>query len=262
MPIELGFILRRLAEMAEHDASLRDRQPWKAAYEHDYALARRRDHEALPRRRQRREGADRRRVAAFAGWTVEEYGEAAVRLPRRGAATRRSGAACATAAIGRWSSCSSYLEAHGFATYIASGGDRDFMRPVTEAIYGIPPERVVGSSNALRYQPDEDGGSVVYQAEPGLLRRRPGQARPHLEPDRAPAAARGRQLQRRPADAAVRRRAGAARPAPAGPPRRRRARVRLHRGRRARPRARRGAGLDRRQHASATGRPSSRRAPG
>jgi hypothetical protein len=30
MPIELGFILERLAEMAEGDAALRDRQPWKA----------------------------------------------------------------------------------------------------------------------------------------------------------------------------------------------------------------------------------------
>jgi hypothetical protein len=28
MPIELGFILARLAEMAEKDATLRDRQPW------------------------------------------------------------------------------------------------------------------------------------------------------------------------------------------------------------------------------------------
>ena len=37
MPIELGFILERLAEMAEQDASLRERQPWKAAYEKDYA---------------------------------------------------------------------------------------------------------------------------------------------------------------------------------------------------------------------------------
>ena len=36
MPIELGFILRRLAEMAEHDPTLRDRQPWKAAHEKDY----------------------------------------------------------------------------------------------------------------------------------------------------------------------------------------------------------------------------------
>jgi hypothetical protein len=31
IPIELGFILQRLAAMAEQDASLRERQPWKAA---------------------------------------------------------------------------------------------------------------------------------------------------------------------------------------------------------------------------------------
>ena len=37
MPIELGFILERLAEMAEADESLREKQPWKAAYEQDYA---------------------------------------------------------------------------------------------------------------------------------------------------------------------------------------------------------------------------------
>lgn len=58
-----------------------------------------------------------------------------------------------------------YLEANGFTSYIASGGDRDFMRPVTQAIYGIPSERVIGSSSALRYEPDEHGGSIVYLAE-------------------------------------------------------------------------------------------------
>jgi hypothetical protein len=35
MPIELAFILQRLAAMAEGDASLREQQPWKAAYERD-----------------------------------------------------------------------------------------------------------------------------------------------------------------------------------------------------------------------------------
>jgi hypothetical protein len=38
-----------------------------------------------------------------------------------------------------------YLEANGFTTYIASGGDRDFMRPFADTTYGIPPERVIGS---------------------------------------------------------------------------------------------------------------------
>ncbi len=37
MPIQLDFILRRFAEMAEADASLRERQPWKATVEGDHA---------------------------------------------------------------------------------------------------------------------------------------------------------------------------------------------------------------------------------
>jgi hypothetical protein len=35
VPVEADFLLRRLAEMATADPKLRDRQPWKAAYEHD-----------------------------------------------------------------------------------------------------------------------------------------------------------------------------------------------------------------------------------
>ena len=62
-----------------------------------------------------------------------------------------------------------YLEANGFTSYIASGGDRDFMRPVTEEIYGIPAERVIGSSNALSYQEDEHGGTLVYLAQPDVF---------------------------------------------------------------------------------------------
>ena len=62
-----------------------------------------------------------------------------------------------------------YLEANGFTTFIASGGDRDFMRPVTNEIYGIPPERVIGSSNALRYVDGPDGGSLAYLAKPDVF---------------------------------------------------------------------------------------------
>jgi hypothetical protein len=36
MPIQLDLILRRLAEMAQADAALRDRQPWKSAHERDH----------------------------------------------------------------------------------------------------------------------------------------------------------------------------------------------------------------------------------
>jgi hypothetical protein len=58
-----------------------------------------------------------------------------------------------------------YLEDNEFTCFIASGGDRDFMRPVTQRMYGIPSGRVIGSSTALRYVQDQQGGSVVYGAE-------------------------------------------------------------------------------------------------
>ena len=36
LPIQLDFILRRLHEMAEAQPELRERQPWKSAYDRDY----------------------------------------------------------------------------------------------------------------------------------------------------------------------------------------------------------------------------------
>ena len=40
----------------------------------------------------------------------------------------------------------SYLDAGGFSNYIASGGGRDFMRPISQELYGAPRQRVIGSS--------------------------------------------------------------------------------------------------------------------
>jgi hypothetical protein len=45
-----------------------------------------------------------------------------------------------------------YLRANGFKTVIVSGGGVEFMRPWTDAIYGVPPEQVVGSSIKTRFE--------------------------------------------------------------------------------------------------------------
>jgi phosphoglycolate phosphatase-like HAD superfamily hydrolase len=55
-----------------------------------------------------------------------------------------------------------YLEANGFKTFIVSGGSVEFMRTYTEETYGIPPERVVGSSIETRYE--------MQGGKPSLLR--------------------------------------------------------------------------------------------
>lgn len=57
-----------------------------------------------------------------------------------------------------------YLRAHGFSTWIVSGGGIDFMRAWTEEAYGIPPEQVIGSQVALDYVSDD--GTPSFQRQP------------------------------------------------------------------------------------------------
>lgn len=45
-----------------------------------------------------------------------------------------------------------YLRTNGFKTFIVSGGGIEFMRPWTEAVYGVPPEQVVGSSIKTKFE--------------------------------------------------------------------------------------------------------------
>jgi len=45
-----------------------------------------------------------------------------------------------------------YLRANGFSTWIVSGGGVDFMRAFAEAAYGVPPERIIGSSGQTRFE--------------------------------------------------------------------------------------------------------------
>ena len=54
-----------------------------------------------------------------------------------------------------------HLREHGYKTFVVSGGGIEFMRPWTEAVYGIPPEQVVGSSIRTKYVVREDGMPVL-----------------------------------------------------------------------------------------------------
>ncbi|MER7251269.1 HAD family hydrolase [Kribbella sp. NPDC000426] len=164
MPVELGFILQQLAEAAERDSSLRAQQPWQAARDKDYAWL----GEVITKHYQ---GDDSGLAVlldgvlrTFAGMSVDTYAEIAERFlrttphPTLGRLLRECTYLPMVELL-------RYLEANGFTTYIASGGDRDFMRAIAEEAYGIPAERIIGSSAGLRYRDDDTGGSVVYQAK-------------------------------------------------------------------------------------------------
>jgi phosphoserine phosphatase len=44
-----------------------------------------------------------------------------------------------------------YLEANGFTNYIVTGGGVEFVREISESVYGIPPEHVIGSTIRYKY---------------------------------------------------------------------------------------------------------------
>jgi len=168
MPIQLDFVLRRLAEMAELDPSLRVRQPWKAAHERDYAWLAQvmAEHYAGDDTNVKTLGAGV--VAAFANITVDEFeadSDAFLRSTRH-PTLGRGYLECAYAPMVE---LLAYLRANGFVNYIASGGGRDFMRPISDEVYGIPREGVIGSAVALAYTPDENGGAITRQAAADYL---------------------------------------------------------------------------------------------
>lgn len=60
------------------------------------------------------------------------------------------------------------LRANGFRTYIVTGGGQDFVRAFSEKLYGIPPEQVVGTPDAVRFGYDASGRPVL-RLEPAVL---------------------------------------------------------------------------------------------
>lgn len=148
--VQLDFLVRRMAEQVRTDLSLADRQPYLAAASADLAWF----GDAVTRHYNGDDSALEVLIAgilsAFAGLTVDEHAEqvkgffATAEHPT----LKRPYTACGYTPM---IELLRYLDDHGFTTYIASGGGRDFMRPVTSTMYGIPPERVIGSSVGLDF---------------------------------------------------------------------------------------------------------------
>jgi phosphoglycolate phosphatase-like HAD superfamily hydrolase len=168
MPIQLDFILRRLVAMAESKTELRERQPWKAAYERDYGwfgklMA---DHYAGDDTNVRTLAGGI--LAAYEGISVEDF-EAQSDTFMRSAQHPTLGRGYLQCAYAPMVELLGYLEANGFSNYIASGGGRDFMRPISQDMYGIPRERVIGSAPTFEYTSDDNGGTIRHKAEADYL---------------------------------------------------------------------------------------------
>ena len=58
-----------------------------------------------------------------------------------------------------------YLRASGFKTWIVSGGGVEFLRTMSEELYGVPPEQVIGSSIKTKYELRDGKPAIVRLPE-------------------------------------------------------------------------------------------------
>ena len=160
--IQLDFTIRRFRELAEEDPALRTQQPYQAAYEGDLQWM-----AAAMVKHYRGDDSDIELLMvavpkAFEAVTVEDYDRQVKEFfadadnPRLKRPYRECGYQPMVDLL-------RYLEANGFVNYIASGGDRDFMRPVAEDMYGIPPERIIGSALGIIYSAEGGQSALLYK---------------------------------------------------------------------------------------------------
>jgi phosphoserine phosphatase len=160
--IQLDFTVHRFRELAENDPALRTKQPYQAAYEGDMRWL-----GAAVVKHYHGDDSDLELLMvavpkAFEAVTVEDYDGRVKDFfdEADNPGLKRPYRTCGYLPMVE---LLRYLEANHFATYIASGGDRDFMRPVAEDLYGIPPERVIGSALGLTYSSEGGQSALLYK---------------------------------------------------------------------------------------------------
>jgi phosphoglycolate phosphatase-like HAD superfamily hydrolase len=62
-----------------------------------------------------------------------------------------------------------YLRDNAYKTYIVTGGGQDFVRVYAEKVYGIPPERVVGTAGGTKFGYAKDGKPFLTKEAKLLL---------------------------------------------------------------------------------------------
>jgi len=149
--VQLAFAMDRVKQLAPEHPEWKDTQPFKAVLENDQ--------EALADAGVK--GILELVMASHAGMTSEEFSGiatdwlATARHPRFDRPY--------TELVYRpMLELLDYLRANDIKTYIISGGGIEFMRPWTEAVYGIPPEQVFGSSIKTAFEV-RDGEPVIVR---------------------------------------------------------------------------------------------------
>lgn len=158
VPIQLAFALDSLRECVQERPELRSDPMVEAALNNDFSALLAGD---------RHEGLLRVIALTHAGYTTDEFRDRVnrwmdvARHPRFGTPYDRVTYAPMLELI-------RLLQGAGYKAYIVTGGGADFVRAVSERLYGIPPEQVVGTSTRTRFE-WRDGTPVLVKTTEHLF---------------------------------------------------------------------------------------------
>lgn len=173
MYIQLDYFLQKMTEQAENEPRLRTQQPWQAAWEKDFAWL-----GGVITKHYQGDDSDFRtfiagvltlakdqpveKIEAEAKEFIENNRHPTLGLPFRDCVYQPM------------LELLRYLEAYGFTNYIASGGGRDFMRGFADDLYGIPRERIIGSTVTYRFVETDHEVAIVQQPKLDVIDDGPG----------------------------------------------------------------------------------------
>lgn len=154
---EVAFAASRIKALAESNPALKTEEPFRTALSGDEAAMGRLSFPDLKKIL----------MVALEGLTVEEFRAAA----EAWMATARNPVLNRLRTELTYQPMKEVLEllrANGFRTYIVTGGGQEMVRTYSDRLYGIPPEQVVGTPDAVRFGYDASGRPVL-RMEPGVL---------------------------------------------------------------------------------------------
>jgi len=163
--VQLAFAIDRLKVLVDKQPQLREKPAVAAALTGDMVYFEKKGEHAIAEIV----------FLTHAGMTVDEFQELATKFFKT-AKHPKYGVLLKEATYLPMRELLAYLRDNGFKTYICSGGGIEFMRAVSQEIYGIPPEQVIGSAGVLEFQ-DRDGKAMLLKT-PKLLTYNDKQGKP------------------------------------------------------------------------------------
>jgi hypothetical protein len=153
---QVVFALDRVVELAPEHPEWKEQEPFKTVLSGDRAAIAKlslRDLEAIV-------------FATHAGMSVEAFTEVATAWAAK-AKDHRWQRPYTELVYQPMQEVLSLLRAHGYRTYIVTGGGQDFVRSYAPRVYGVGPAEVIGSALDVKYGYDAAGQGVLMR-EPKL----------------------------------------------------------------------------------------------